>query len=329
MPSNHKKKWHICDDVGDSLRRYVETMSWFRVMSTYDGTMFEDIPNSHCAESSYPLVEIEIIFGEKLVKILIHKSNLYVIAFCTDRNVRFQFNNPDLKLDDSFTLLKFYNGVYTHQPWNNLGPERLVATITDLYDIVQADLKSSSAMKSHNMLCEIFFFYLSEAARNYVIETIICETLTKEKPVDAVTCFPSYGEEKNLIFKDQNGPIVKESEDIYTVVKGKETNPHFYMKAPNYVSLLVHSYKALCKPWYVYSLSGKKEFEMNHKKAKQLNVRSVKTLRSIIGILGCTNLVRIVNEWKSKNEKSQVADEMEKRVVELQNQKKSSNISRM
>jgi hypothetical protein len=274
----------------------VETIGWLRVMSTYDGTMFEDIPNSHCAESSYPLVEIEVIFREKSVKILIQKLNLYVIAVCTGKNVRFQFKYPDLKLDDSFTLLKFYNGSYTHEPWNNLGPERLVATITDLYDIVQADLKSSSAMKSHNMLCENFFFYLSKAARNYVIETIICETLTKEKPADAVTCFPSYGEEKNLIFKDQNGPIVKESEDISTVVKGKETNPHFYMKAPNHVSLLVHSYKVLCKTWYVYSLSGKKEFEMNPKKAKELNVRSVKTLRSIIGILGCTNLVRIVNE---------------------------------
>jgi hypothetical protein len=39
MPMNHKKKWFINDDVGGSLRKYGEIISWLRVMGCFDGSV--------------------------------------------------------------------------------------------------------------------------------------------------------------------------------------------------------------------------------------------------------------------------------------------------
>ncbi|GAA0158725.1 hypothetical protein LIER_38718 [Lithospermum erythrorhizon] len=59
MPMNHKKKWFINDDVGSSLSKYVEIISWLRVMGCFDGSVFEDIPNLNWSGEGYPLLEVE------------------------------------------------------------------------------------------------------------------------------------------------------------------------------------------------------------------------------------------------------------------------------
>ncbi|KAG9149801.1 hypothetical protein Leryth_025363, partial [Lithospermum erythrorhizon] len=113
MPMNHKKKWFIDDDVGGSLSKYVEIITWLRVMGSFDGSVFEDIPNLNWSGEGYPLLEVEVVTTQQSsAKFVIVKSSLYLIA-CFVNQLNFQFK-CEFKID-TFTLLEDYDGKYTSQ----------------------------------------------------------------------------------------------------------------------------------------------------------------------------------------------------------------------
>ncbi|GAA0183739.1 hypothetical protein LIER_31098 [Lithospermum erythrorhizon] len=176
MPMNHKKKWFIDDDIGGSLSKYVEIISWLRVMGSFDGSVFEDIPNLNCSEEAYPLLEVEVVTPQQTsVKFVIVKSSLYLIA-CLVNQVKFQFK-CEFKID-TFNLLEDYNGKYTSQPWNQVGPRNMIKAINQLVGMDNnIEVRDAIVMKPYVEPCEVFFVHLCEAARLYAVESIVCKTL--------------------------------------------------------------------------------------------------------------------------------------------------------
>jgi hypothetical protein len=121
-----------------------------------------------------------------------------------------------------------------------------------------------------------------------IIETVICETLghVYTYDVDANVDNPTYAEEEDFLFTTESGGTIQHSDDIYKDVKAiRPFNDSLSIPPPPYLETFIHSYKDLCKAWYIYSLSGKKIFSLESKKVQQLKIRSIKSLRSTLGVL--------------------------------------------
>jgi len=324
---NHKKKWFINDDVGGSLRKYGEIISWLRVMGCFDGSVFENIPNLNYFGDGYPLLEVEVVIpSKKSAKFVITKSSLYMIA-CSIRNLRFQFKAEfDI---DSFTILEDYGGKYTSKPWEYVGPKNMIAAIDQLYAMNNnIDMREKVVMKPYVEACEVFYVHLCEAARLYVVESLVCRTLESDFTVEVFEN-PTYRQEAGRLLEGKGGEKVAVIEDVYSLVKGnRPLDSNRSDGPPVNIKNFINSYKKMSKAWLTYSLSERKVFQMNPNDVSMLNMRSIKSLRCSLGVMCNTNLNKILKYWKKKSGKDQPEmtakeyGDMEKRVRELQDQKR-------
>jgi hypothetical protein len=294
------------------MKKYIEIISWLRTMACLDGSVFEDICNLNLSEG-YPLVEIEVFTPEQVSsKFLICRRDLYLIAFYANGQWM-QYANCGYKIDNCQTLDDFY-GNYLGQPWKHIGPMHMIKAIDSL---ASEDLKISDYVAS----CEVFYVHLSEAARFYPIESMICKSLLPH----------NNGLYAIRPFQDEEMPALhnKHNRDVYSVVKGNgPIDFNATVETEAFIGELLKNFAKLSKVWFVYALTGKRHFPLEKKDSEEFHMKSKKSLRCTLATLCNINLKKVLREWKAKSENNHdtvtpdVYKEMERRVHELQNLKK-------
>jgi len=211
------------------------------------------------------------------------------------RNLRFQFKAEfDI---DSFTILEDYDGKYTSKPWENVGPRNMIDAIDQLNDMdSNIDMRKKVVMKPYVEACEVFYVHLCEAARLYVVESLVCRTLESNFTVEVFEN-QTYELEEGHLLQGEGGENVAETEDVYSLVKGNRPLNTNRSNSPLVnIENFIHSYKQMSKAWFTYSLSERKVFKMNPKDVSMLNMRSIKSLRCFLAFCATPTLIK---SWKN------------------------------
>jgi len=81
------------------------------------------------------------------------------------------------------------------------------------------DMRKKVVMKPYVEACEVFYVHLCEAARLYVVESLVCRTLESNFTVEVFEN-QTYELEEGHLLQGEGGENVAETEDVYSLVKG-------------------------------------------------------------------------------------------------------------
>ncbi|GAA0160959.1 hypothetical protein LIER_17390 [Lithospermum erythrorhizon] len=85
-------------------------------------------------------------------------------------------------------------------PWKHVGPQNMINAINVLASMDNnTNMGDAAVMKPYVVACEVFYVHLCEAARLYVVESLVCRTLVPHLIAQGFENQTYIQEEENLL----------------------------------------------------------------------------------------------------------------------------------